>query len=389
MRWAAAIATEGHLDDAVASACDEVDHGLAGARPDLVLAFVTDHHAARFPMLAPAIAKRYPDALLCGCSVGGAIGGGVEIEHEPALSITAARLPGVRVTPVHAGTDPRKWRDQIDVDEPEHSDATFLLLPCPLSAPAEELIDHLDDRWPEATKIGGLASGGMMAHGPRGNTLFLGEERFGGGTVGVALAGDLHVDTIVAQGCRPIGEPLIVTRGAGHVALELDGRPALATLERLIARLTPDERELARHSLFVGVAMTSGGPLGPGDFLIRNLVGIDPQRGAVAAATTLEPGQVLQFHLRDASAAADDLDHLLAAHDGAPPAGALLFSCMGRGRLLFGAPDHDSRVFRNAIGEIPLGGFFGNGEIGPVHGRTFLHGYTSAFALFGPRESRA
>jgi small ligand-binding sensory domain FIST len=380
MRWAAAIATDIHLEDAVGNAADECTQTLSGAPADLVLAFVTDHHAPRFGRLASEVARAFPGALLIGCSASGAIGGGSEVEHLPAVSLTAASLPGVRLTPFHAGDHPRRWAEQIDVDE--GADAGFLVLPCPLTSPVEDLLDWMDDRWPRAVKIGGLASGGMTEHGPSGNTLFLGEQRLNSGAVGIALDGDIHVETIVAQGCRPIGDPVIVTRAADHVAYALDGSPALEVLEQICAKLTPEERQLARHSLFLGVAMTGGGPLGRGDFLIRNIAGIDPHSGALAAATPLSAGQIVQFHLRDAGAATTDLEDLLARHDGPAPEGALLFSCVGRGRLLFNTTDHDSRLFRTALGDVPLGGFFGNGEIGPVHGRTFLHGYTSAFALF-------
>jgi small ligand-binding sensory domain FIST len=384
VRWAAAVATDVHLEDAVANAAEEVYASLDGDPADLVLAFLTDHHAARFGRLAVEVKRAFPGALLLGCTASGVVGGGLEVEHAPAVSLTAASLPGVRLTPFHAGDHPRRWAEQIDIDEA--ADASFLVLPCPLTSPVEDLLDWMDDRWPAAPKIGGLASGGMTAQGPAGNTLFLGEQRLTGGAVGVALEGDLHVDTIVAQGCRPIGEPMIVTRAQDHVAHELDGARALDVLERLMQTLTAEERALARHSLFLGVAMTGGGPLERGDFLIRNLAGIDPKTGAIAAAAPLAPGQIVQFHLRDAQAATADLAELLARHDGPPPEGALLFSCVGRGRLLFGQSDHDSRIFREAVGDIPIGGFFGNGEIGPVHRRTFLHGYTSAFAMFRRKQ---
>jgi small ligand-binding sensory domain FIST len=385
MRWAAAIATDAHLDDALANAADEVSEALGGARADLVLAFVTDHHAQRFGRIAAEISRRFPNALLCGCTAGGAIGGGLEVEHQAAISLTAASLPDVRVTPFFAGDHPRRWPEQIDVDEA--ADATFIVLPCPLTCPVDDLLDFLDERWPDAAKVGGLASGGMTANGPPGNTLFLGDQRLPAGAVGVALEGDLHVDTIVAQGCRPIGEPLIVTRATEQLALELDGQRALDVLEHLLAGCEPEDRALARHSLFLGVAMTGPGPLGRGDFLMRNLLGIDPDSGALAAGASLAPGQIVQFHLRDAGAAASEIEEMLAAHDGPPPDGALLFSCVGRGRLMYGEPNHDSGVFQRIVGEVPLGGFFGNGEIGPVHGKTFLHGYTSAFALFRSRSA--
>jgi small ligand-binding sensory domain FIST len=381
MRWAAAIATDAHLDDAVGNATDEVLAGLAGARADLVIAFVTDHHAARLARLAPALARDFGGALIVGCTASGALGGGVEVEHQAALSLTAASLPDVRITPLRLDPVPRRWPEQIDLDD--GAAAAFVLLPCPLTFPVEELLEHLDERWPAAVKVGGLASGGMSEHALGGNTLFLGDERLAGGAVGVALEGDLHVDTIVAQGCRAVGEPLIVTRAHGNLALELDGQPALAALETLTARMTPAERALARHSLFVGLAMThGGGPLGRADFLVRNLLGLDAASGALAVGAPLAAGQVIQFHLRDPRTAAEDVAALLADHEGAAPEGALLFSCVGRGRLLFGESHHDSLAFRRALGEVPLGGFFCNGEIGPVHRRTFLHGYTSAFALF-------
>ena len=383
MRWAAAIATDVHLDDALANAAEEVAERLDGARADLVLVFVTDHHAGRFGRLAGELERLFPSATRLGCTAGGALAGGLEVEHQPALSLVAASLPGVRVTGFRAGENPRRWAEEIDVDE--GADAAFLLLPDPLTCPADDLLDWMDERWPSAPKIGGLASGGMTATGPPGNTLFLGAERPGGGAVGVALEGDLHVDTVVAQGCRPIGEPMIVTRGHRNLAAELDGEPAIGALERLLATLSPADRELAGHSLFLGLAMKGGGPLGRGDFLIRNLMGVDRGSGALAAAAPMSPGQIVQFHLRDARTADADLREMLAMHEASAPDGALMFSCVGRGQALFGDANHDSAAFRSIFGDVPLGGFFCNGEIGPVHRRTFLHGYTSAFALIRRR----
>jgi small ligand-binding sensory domain FIST len=179
MRGAAAIATDIHLDDAVSNAADEVLGALGGARADLVVAFVTDHHAGRFGRLAAEVARAFPGALLLGCSASGVVGGGSEVEHMPALSLTAASLPDVRITPFHAGDHPRRWAEEIDVAE--GAEATFLVMPCPLTSPVEDLLDWMDERWPESVKVGGLASGGMSAHGPSGNTLFLGDRRVNSG----------------------------------------------------------------------------------------------------------------------------------------------------------------------------------------------------------------
>jgi small ligand-binding sensory domain FIST len=257
----------------------------------------------------------------------------------------------------------------------------FVVLPDPFSCPAETLVSELDRLFPASVKVGGLASG---ARQPGGNLLWAGGETVHGGAVALALEGDLAVETIVAQGCRPIGLPLFVTTGHGHLIQELDGRRPLDLLRELYEASPPRDRELFRGSLFVGVVMREGqSEYGPGDFLIRNLIQIDAESGALTVAAEVREGSVVQFHLRDAETSAEDLRHHLRDQPtrGAP-AGALLFSCLGRGRHLYNAPNHDSSIFTARFGKVPMGGFFCNGEIGPVHGRTFLHGYTSSFGLF-------
>ncbi|HVV88733.1 MAG TPA: FIST N-terminal domain-containing protein [Kofleriaceae bacterium] len=362
---------------------------LGGGRADLALAFVTDHLASGFAQLGAQLARRFPGAVIAGCTAGGAIGGGVEVEHSAALSLCAATMPGVRVTGLHLGPDPSSWPPATAAARGEDEPTAVLVLPCPLSCSPEKLLAWTDERWPHAVKIGGLASGGMTGRGPSGNTLFLGETRHREGAVIVTFAGDVAVDTIVAQGCRPIGTPYTVTKGLGNVMLELDGVPALAALERLHASLPPGDRALCRHSLFIGLVP---GPAPSGlrrrDILIRNLIGCDRAAGAIAIGAPIAVGDTVQFHLRDAETSDQDLCELLAEPQ-APAAGALLFSCVGRGQLLYGHPNHDSGAFQRALGPIPLGGFFCNGEVGPVAGRTFLHGYTSAFALFRRRGAQA
>jgi len=191
----------------------------------------------------------------------------------------------------------------------------------------------------------------------------------------------------VAQGCRPIGEPMFVTRCRDNLLLALDGRPPREVLQGLHSRLAGRDRQLIRESLFLGVAMRdAASEYRQGDFLIRNVMGIDPSSGALAVGASLRENEIVQFHLRDARTSAEDLDCLLSRHQQEPRAlGSFLFSCLGRGLHLYGRPNHDADAFRRHLGEVPLGGFFCNGEIGPVQGTTFLHGYTSSFGLFRPR----
>ena len=393
MKWASAVSDDDSLERALRRVASVVRAGLEGCRPDLVVAFVSAHHAAHFERVPRLLAEELPGGLLLGCSAGGVIGGGREIEQRPGVSLSAAFLPGVTITPLRLDNDAlpsphasaAAWARLLGVDASQAPQ--FVLLPDPFTFDAESLIRGLDRAYPGNTTVGGIASGGRE---PGANALFLGERTHRSGLVGVALRGNLIVDTIVAQGCRPVGEPMFVTGCERNVVRALDGRPPLAVLQALHDRLDPRDRQLARHSLFLGIVMKEDRQeYRQGDFLIRNLIGIDQASGALAIGALIDHGAVVQFHLRDAETSAQDLETLLTRHRQAEPTtphGSLLFSCLGRGQFLYGRPDHDSELFRRHLGDVPLGGFFCNGEIGPVHGSTFLHGYTSAFGLFRSRD---
>ncbi len=393
MKWASSLSVSAHLERAVDEAAARLAGQLAGEEPDLVLAFVSAHHAEAWESLPRLVSARFPRSLLVGCSAGGVIGGGREVEREASLSLTGAAMPGVRLSPFHleapalpdAAAGEAAWREVFNV-LPEH-DPQFLLLADPFTFPAEQLLRGLDVAFPAATKLGGLASGGRA---PGRNALFLGPDVHTGGAIGVALTGNVRVDTIVAQGCRPVGQPMFVTRSRRNVIFQLDGRPATQVIEDVYASLAPEEQELFRQSLFLGVVMKESEQVyRHGDFLVRNLVGVDPDAGALAVAATVKDGDVVQFHVRDAQTSASDLDTMLTRFRdsaGSKPTGALLFSCLGRGVGLYGEPDHDSKAVRAHLGELAVGGFFCNGEIGPVQGRTFLHGYTSCVGLFSSRD---
>lgn len=377
MRWASAISNRASgvdaLDEAVASVRGRLD------RLDLAIVFAS-------PSLAGELAPRLDDVgarALIGCSGAGIIGDAREIEDRPAVSVTAAELPGVtctmfRVEPRALPVDADAWRARLGVDEP----AGLLMLADPFSRNVQELIDGLDAAFPRARKFGGLVSGGRT---PGADWLFANGETFHDGAVGVAFTGDLAIDTIVAQGCRPIGAPMVVTRGDGNLIHELDHRSPLEVLQSLHGSLDARDRALFRHSLFIGIEMKDSLVHHEGELLVRNIVGIDRAANVLAVAARLRPFQVIRFLLRDANTATEDLVRLLERHRAAGDGtceGALLFSCLGRGAQLFGEPDHDCRLFQQYVGDVAVGGFFCNGEIGPVGGTTFLHGYTSSFALF-------
>ncbi len=215
-----------------------------------------------------------------------------------------------------------------------------------------------------------------------------------GGVVGVAFSGDLAVETVVAQGCRPIGKPMVITQCERNIIRKLGDTTPLEVIRGLFDGAETRERRLIRRSLQIGIVMNPlSDQFSAGDFLVRNVIGADEADGAIAVGELVREGQVVQFHVRDAEAADEDLkamlDKCVAALGDDEPSGALLFQCLGRGQVLFGSPDHDTDLFRDMVAPVPLAGFFCNGEIGPVGGSTFLHGYTSSFALFRPKKPAA
>jgi small ligand-binding sensory domain FIST len=375
MRFAAAVSeaeASGRAADAVAEA---LRSGLAGADAALVCLFVSAEHEAAWDAVAERVRRALPGALLLGCSARSVLGAGRELEDAPGVAALAASLPGVAVSPFVLGAGAPRL--------PGPDDAHVLLLVDPFAAGIDAWLPALDARFPRGAKVGGIASGGAA---PGANRLFLGEGAVAGGAAGVVLAGDVEVEAVVAQGCRPVGPPLFVTGARENVITELDGERPLDALQRIFEAASPAEQRLFRGSLFLGIEMRAEqSRYESGDFLIRNLLGSDPGSGALHVAANLEGRRVVQFHLRDAEAAADDLARRLARTSADGAAGALLFSCLGRGRGLFGEPDHDVGAFARALGPVPLAGFFCNGEIGPVEGQTFLHGYTSAFGIFRPK----
>lgn len=392
MRWSSAVSDEGDLRQAVVDTAAQTTNGLAGAAPDLAVVFVSAQHREHFDELPALLKPHIGNALLLGCTAGGVIGGGREVEMRPGFSLTLASMPGVDLQPFILSEDqlpnedapPDDWQQLVGV--PAGTEAHFVLLSDPFTFPVEQLVVGLDYAFPNAAKVGGLASGGNR---PGINRLYLGDEVRAHGAVGVAFSGNVTVDTVVAQGCRPIGEPMLVTNCDRNVLLEVDGRRPLEVLQELYERANAHDRNLFQQSLFLGVVMDElQSEYKLGDFLIRNVVGGERETGAIYVGALLRENQTVQFHLRDAGTAADDLRNMLgmylSEHDPQQAQGALLFSCLGRGVGLYGQPDHDTNLFLEYVGPVPLGGFFCNGEIGQVSGGTYVHGYTSSFGIFRP-----
>jgi small ligand-binding sensory domain FIST len=269
-----------------------------------------------------------------------------------------------------------------ELPNPWPAGAALFLLGDPFSFPADELIQRINEDHPGIPVLGGMASGGAR---PEENRLLLGSRCHPAGAVAALVHGGVRIRSVVSQGCRPIGRPFIVTKAEANVIRELGGMPALGRLQEVFAELTPNEQQMVREGLHVGRVLSEyQDHFGRGDFLVRNVIGADPDSGAIAIGDYVRPGQTVQFHVRDAETADEDLRALLtsAATDAAAsPAGALVFTCNGRGTRLFSAPDHDAACVRDCLGNIPVAGFFAQGELGPIGGKNFLHGFTASVAL--------
>ncbi|MDZ4836709.1 MAG: FIST N-terminal domain-containing protein [Candidatus Melainabacteria bacterium] len=360
---------------------------------DLVVGFVSPHFADHFDDFPALVKEALGAKVFIGCTAGGLIGDGKEIEHTNCVALTAASLPDVQVKPFHVTNEtmpdldasPDAWEKIIGVSQSENP--AFVLMPDPFTMRSDDIIRGLDYAYPNAVKIGGLASG---AHEPGGNALFLDQKTIRDGLVGIALTGNVIVDTVVAQGCKPIGKPCQVTRAQKHILFELDGEPAIMFLRDMMDSLSDVDRSLAKDAMFLGLVMQENKDKHQaGDFLVRNILGIDQNSGALVVGEILDNARTVQFHVRDAATSADDLRFLLKRFrdekldgDASGVKGALLFSCLGRGMHLYGMANHDSDSFRDYLGAVPVGGFFCNGEIGPVGNQTYLHGYTSSFGIF-------
>ncbi len=383
-RFGDGLAAGPDLEAAAEFAVTQALAPLHGQRPDLLCVFVCGDDPAMVELAGTRAMAVAGARTTLGSSAGGVIGAGRGVEGVPAVSAFAACLPGVRCTPLHL--ELVRTLDGAAVTgmpDRREDDAVAVLLADPFTFPVADFVQRSHDDLTGLPLIGGVASG------PRGGEsarLFLDGRSVPAGAVGVVLGGPLAARMVVSQGCRPFGPPMIVTKAEGNVLLELAGMPALAKLEQIVGGLPADDRPAAVRGLQIGLAMDEYAEQHErGDFLIRGVVGADPRRGAIAIGEVVDVGRTVRFQVRDASAADEDLKELFTRFraEGGPVGGALLFSCNGRGAAMFPSADHDVLAVRAGLDTTGVAGFFAAGEIGPVAGRNYLHGFTASILVFG------
>lgn len=392
MSWTSALGLGARLEAAITEAASQASDP-AGKPHDLAVAFVSAAYGTAVERLPQLLRPVVGDCLLLGCNAGGLIGGGSEEEEEPGIALLCGRLPDAVLAAVHLeqatlpplSASRESWWRLLDL-EPE-AEPSFVLIADPATIDAEACARGLDRAFPGSTVIGGL-TGGML--GPGTTRLVTGGEVHRTGGALLALSGNVIIDSVLAQGCRPVGDPLFVTACEGNLISELDGRRPKEIITALFSTLDEADRARFGDALCIGLALP--GPrqtVGAGDFLIRNVLGLDPDSGALWIGARIAPASIVQFHLRDGESASGELEGRLSASlaGNAPPSAALLFACAGRGRNLFGVSGHDSGTLRRMI-DIPVAGMFSAGEIAPIQGATFVHGYSSVFGLIRPRAGR-
>lgn len=394
-RFAGALSVSPTSDAAFREVVDELKSALAGRTPDLVAAFVSHHHGSAIEDLGPRLAKALDARAVIGCTGQSIVGATREVENGPALAAWAASMPDTVVRPYAVSAEAEgettlRFEGMPEVHDP--SRASIVVLADPYTFPAAEFLEILNDKLEGVPAMGGMASGGS---GPGQNLLFTHDGVVEGGAVGVVVEGDVEMRPVVSQACRPVGKAYVITATRDNFVLKLGGKPALEVLVEVAKGLSPDDQKLLQHGPFLGLAIDARkSTFERGDFLARGIMGLEQEDSAIVVADgTIRNGMTVQFLVRDPRTAGDDLQQLVRERAGLvrEPSeyGALVFTCNGRGARMFGKPDHDATCVQNGFGaQVPTAGFFAAGEIGPVGGRNFLHGFTASVAVFRSRAQR-
>lgn len=386
MPFAAGLTTASQTDRALE---EVIALATLGRTPDLAVVFFSPHHAAQAETIAKTLTERLQPRCLIGCVGESIVGNDREVEWQPALSLWLAAWPRpVELEPFHItlehtseGHSLLGWPDSVV--GANLAESALLVLGDPFTFPVNEFLNQVNDDHKGLRVMGGMASG---VRGPGQCRLIVNGQVHDSGAVGVVLQGSKLLRSVVSQGCRPIGRHMVITAGHDNLITGLGGRPPLQVLQELWQELPPKDQELFQRGLHVGVVINEyQDTFQRGDFLVRNVIGLERETGSLAITDRVKVGQTVQFHVRDADSADEDLRALLQmdkAGNESTPGGALLFTCNGRGTRLFAEPHHDAGVIRGEAGSVPVAGFFAQGELGPIGGQNFIHGFTASVVLF-------
>jgi small ligand-binding sensory domain FIST len=376
--FAAALSEHPHPAVATGEVIGQVLEALGDpdSPPDLALVFVTPVHAAALDEIASTIRATLAPRALLGCAAVSVLGGGREVERGPGISLWAGRTGPVSPFHLSVAQSPdgltfTGWPEDLPADP-----SGLLLIPDPFSFPTDDLLRRLETDRPGMPVVGGMASAARAAGG---NRLVIDDRVVTDGAVGAFLGDGVEVTTVVSQGCRPVGHPFVVTRAEHNIIYELAGKPAVQRLQEVAAALPDDDRELLADMVQIGrVIDENKQDFGPGDFLVRQVVGADPNAGSLRVGDIVDVGSTTQFQVRDHISADLDLRRMVG---GRTAEAALVFTCNGRGTHLFPEPHHDASVVSESLDGAPVAGMFCAGELGPIGNHNFMHGFTASIVL--------
>jgi small ligand-binding sensory domain FIST len=362
-------------------------------KPSLGLVFMTPRFFAQSKQALEIIRVHAQVPLLAGCSSQALITGSEEIEEGGGISLALFHLPGAQLAAFHFTQEnvdecsgPAYWHHETDIEAGQTNG--WLAFGDPFNLDCDSWLRLWNEAYAPLPVLGGLASGEFSA---RSTQVYLNGDVYEEGVVVISIGGDVALEAVISQGCTPIGDTWTITKADQNFIYEIGNRPAYTVLSETFSMLPPEEQKKTQGNLFVGLVINEYlDEFRQGDFLIRNLIGADPNSGVVAVGAFPRTGQTMQFQRRDAAAANEDMLAMLNhAHEHLKERqifGGCLCSCNGRGSQLFGYPNHDAGMIQRRLGPLPLAGFFCNGEIGPVGDKNFLHGYTASLALFVKKE---
>ncbi len=396
MQWCSVLSTNSKLDKAIAETSALVKEQL-GSEPDLILVFVSVYYHLHFDRLPEVFRREFKKATIIGCSARGVIANGRELEEDLGLAVIAAKLPDVQLDVTHLNQDALadiksgavNWKKELAVDSSDANNLNrpnFVLISDPTSFDSEDFLEFLNKQLPEAQVIGGLASGtGEVDF----NAIFVNDQVYKNGAALLTLKGDIQIDSLVAHSSRPIGSPMFVTQARDTAILKLDGLNAEEVVGELVETLSEADRNLFDEGALIGISVPDEQERKPsGEYLMRKILGIDSATGAIITDFPVPEHTVVQIHVRDADISHDILLDSLKKYEEETranrPSGALLFSCTGRGEDFYHQRDHETIVFKECMGSIPMGGFFCQGEVGRMNSKAQLHGYVSSFGFFRP-----
>jgi small ligand-binding sensory domain FIST len=385
IRIGAGLSRDRDIRAAAIDAAQDAGAALAGEHADIAVVFACGDHLAAPETLLEGVHESLRPRALVGCGASGVLATGAEVESGTAVAVWAASLDDGSVRAFHASSLAAQDAEAgtiVLAGVPDVREASGVIaIPDPYTFETDALLVALREYGAAVPVVGGQAS---ARTDDGGAALFLDEAVLDEGVVGLVFEG-IAIQPCVSQGAAPLGPELTVTSAEGRLIHELAGRPALVKLKEVFEQLSEYERGLVAKGMLLGLVIDSGKPeYEQGDFLVRGVVGADPDRGSIAIGERVHAGQVVRLHARDATSADRDLSEGLAALGTNGPAGALCFTCTGRGRGMFGVPDHDAATLARVLGDAPVAGFFAAGEIGPVRGASFQHSFSASVAVFAP-----